>query len=394
VGLTIFEALDKAIEAGGTALASKDIVGSAKGANVLVDEMCSSGLLEKTAAKSPKYTVTAKGRETWERDASEDRRLQLQQREQVQRHQALAEFLAVVAKKQGKALTKSELPRFPDAVRQEACDRKLVGAGDKESSYCLLADGEEFLLTQRPVEQQLEELRHLHREMTTKLRAVHGRLGQELDGSGGQALQAAAEHLAQRGADAIRAFDSALAALGSLAGIADAVRQVRTEIESASRQAHQVVIAERSRLAEIEARLREETSRQQEQLESFERRTEARLADIARKLESAGSSVVKPPAERGGTPPEAVVWQAVRASHERLRQENLRIGGIVKVPDLTDAVLRTVEGISATALHELLKKWQQEDKLTLQLCNDPRLEPRAAEGINSPRGLLFYIQMR
>jgi hypothetical protein len=88
------------------------------------------------------------------------------------------------------------------------------------------------------------------------------------------------------------------------------------------------------------------------------------------------------------------VWDATHRAYDHLRRETIRIGGIVKVPELTDAVQKAVPGLTPAAFHDLLQKWQQEDRLTLQLCNDPRLEPRAAEGIQSPRGLLFYVQMR
>jgi hypothetical protein len=394
VGLTVFQALDRAIEAGGAALAGKVIVGTGKGATGLLDEMCSSGLLEKTAARTPKFTVTPGGWEAWEREAAEDRRRQIEQREQERQRQALAEFLTLVQKKQGKALTKTELPRFPAPVRQEACDRRLVVGGAKENTYLLLAAGEEVLLADQPVGGQLERLRQLHREMADRWRAVHRRVRQELDGSGGRALQTAVEQLAGRGTEAIRAFDSALAGLGGLAGLADAVHQVRAEVEAASRQAHQAVVAENERLVGVEARLRQEAGRQQEELETFERRTEARLADITRRLESApGPSMTTPTPERNGPSPDAV-WEAVRAAHEKLRQENLRIGGIVKVPELTDTVLHSVGNLTPAAFHEMLKGWQQEGRLTLQLCNDPRLEPRASEGVQSLRGLLFYVHMR
>ena len=52
VGPTVFQALDRAIEAGGSNLAAKDIVGTGKGPSAVLDEMCSSGLLEKAAGRA------------------------------------------------------------------------------------------------------------------------------------------------------------------------------------------------------------------------------------------------------------------------------------------------------------------------------------------------------
>lgn len=90
----------------------------------------------------------------------------------------------------------------------------------------------------------------------------------------------------------------------------------------------------------------------------------------------------------------AAVWPVAAREAGRIRQGNLRIGGIVKVPDLTDAVLGAVSPLTAPAFHGMLQQWQREDRLTLQLCNDPRLEPRAAEGIHTDCGLRYYVQLR
>jgi hypothetical protein len=395
MGLTVFQVLDKAMEVGGTDLAGKDLVGSAKGANPVLAEMCISGLLEKTAAKSPKYTLTPKGREAWEQEASEDRRRQVKRHDQERRQQAVAQFLSVVEKKQGKALTRAELSRLPITIRQEACDHKLIEPGEKASSFRLLPAGEELLLAQRPIGDQLQRLRQQHQQMVAQWRAIQKTLGQELERAGSQKLETAGEYLAERGAAACQAFDATLADLGGLATVAEAARQLRAEVEEATRQARQVVEAEQTRLADLESRLRRESGQQREQLEAFERQLEMRLVDVARRLGEArpGVSDSRSP-QPDGQPSEAALWEATRSAYERLRQETLRIGGIVKVPELTDAVMRVGNGLVPAAFHNLLQKWQQEDRLTLQLCNDPRLEPRSAEGISSPRGLLFYVQMR
>jgi hypothetical protein len=395
VGLTVFQALDKAIDAGGTSLAGKDIAGTGRPATALLDEMCSSGFLEKTAGRSPKYAVTAKGREAWEREVPEDRRRQVQELQRQQQRKTLVEFLAFVEKKEGKPLTRTELPRFPEPLRQQACDEKFVEPGTKAKSYLLLPAGVETLLAEQPVEEQLQRLRQLHRQVVTQWRTAQQRLAQELAGASGQALQAAGEQLAERGAAACRAFETALADLSGLAGVAEAARQVRAEVDAASQQARQAVEMETARLADLEARLRQEAGQQREQLGAFERLVEERLAEVARRLEAPRSAASNSPSPQPNGPPSApAVWEAARAAHEKLRQETLPIGGIVKVPDLTEAVLRAVPGLLPASFHEMLRGWQQEDKLTLQLCNDPRLEPKAAEGIQSPRGLLFYVQMR
>ena len=67
---------------------------------------------------------------------------------------------------------------------------------------------------------------------------------------------------------------------------------------------------------------------------------------------------------------------------------------LIKVPNLTDRVRAEVPGVTAARFHDLLRLWQSEDRLVLQVCNDPHVEPRSAEGIPSSRGLLFYVEMK
>jgi hypothetical protein len=98
--------------------------------------------------------------------------------------------------------------------------------------------------------------------------------------------------------------------------------------------------------------------------------------------------------EKKVNPAAPEVFDAMKQAWNELHQETLRIGGIVKVPDLVDRIQAAVPGITAGQIHQQLLRWQKEDKLTVQTVNDPRLEPRRAEMIQSPRGLLGYVQLR
>jgi hypothetical protein len=403
MGLTAFEALDKAIEAGGKNLAGTAVAGKGAPATRLLDEMCESGWLEKTPGRTPKFTVTTQGRETWEQQAGEDRLRQVRERERQKRRQEMVAFLEFVKTKPDKALGTKDLSRFDEALRQQAGEQKLVEPGTKEKSYRLLPAGTEMILAEQPVEKQLEELQRLHGELVARWRAAQLRLGQDLEKASSHTLQAAVEQLAERGTSACQAFDTAVAELGGLAVVAAAATPLRAEIDAALAQAKQTVNAETARLAELESRLRQEAGEQQEQLKAFELRVQERLADVAGKLSAGPAAAPAPPPPavpepaahtRNGTPAEAVVWEAARLAYEQVRQENLRIGGIVKIPDLIDVVRRTVPDLPPGTFHDLLRKWQQEDRLTLQLCDDPRMESRTDEGIQSPRGLLFYVQIR
>jgi hypothetical protein len=87
--------------------------------------------------------------------------------------------------------------------------------------------------------------------------------------------------------------------------------------------------------------------------------------------------------------PEAEVWAATLQAYERLRQEH----DPVKLPELTDAVLLQVYGLTDEALDQFLLHWEQEGKLQLVPLADVSREDRSAEGIPSSRGLLFYVQL-
>ena len=43
--------------------------------------------------------------------------------------------------------------------------------------------------------------------------------------------------------------------------------------------------------------------------------------------------------------------------------------------------------------HAALLAWKDQDRLTLQVCSNRHAEARAAEGIEGPKGLLFYVAM-
>jgi hypothetical protein len=401
VALSVFEALDKAVATGGNNLSGKDIAGTGKAATALLAELCSSRLLEKTGGKSAKYSITTEGRTAWEREASEERRRQIKETEQRQQREAIVQFLNLVEErqKQNKPLSTKDLTRVPAPVIQDARERKLVEPGSKANSYRLLLAGEELLLGEKPLDQQLQRLREIQHQTTKHWRAAQQRLRQEIDalaGQGSDAMCAATIGLQERAQQAGQDFDNALAELEKLPALLAAARQLRN-VTAGCQDALQRLETERSQLAALQTRLQQAAEQQQEQLHAFERRVGDRLDELAHRLKT----VAKPtgeaasrPAGSVSAPPMEAAWEMTRRAHEQLRQEASRIGGIVKIPELTDAVLRGVNGLSTAAFHDFLRQWQQQDRLTLQLCNDPRLEPRAAEGIHSSCGLLFYVQMR
>ena len=396
---TVLQALEKAVEAGGSDLTGKVIAGAGKKASKILNDLYSSGFLHKTAGKPPKYNLTPEGRAAWESQVLPERRRELQERQGRQERKNLGELLTLIRQKSDSPLTKRDIGRFPPTLLQDACDRGLVEPGAKKNSYRLLPAGEEHLLADQPLEQQLQQLRQLHQKTVAHWRAVQQSLRQELDGIGGQAsegLQTATGQLSEKALQAHQTFEQVLSELGAFPALLNAARQIRAEVDAAYREARKRMESEAARLTDLEMRLGQANKQQREQLEAFEQRIEGRLDDLARRVTLPTDHNKTSPAgvHDPHMPVEADIWDATGRAYRQLKQETIRIGGIVKVPELSDQVRKQFSGLSAASFHNLLEKWQREDRLTLQLCNDPRLEPRADEGLKSARGLLFYVQLR
>lgn len=89
----------------------------------------------------------------------------------------------------------------------------------------------------------------------------------------------------------------------------------------------------------------------------------------------------------------SAAWDAAKKAYEQVYQKAKFTTGVVKIPELIDAMRKIAPDLSPVDIREMLQQWQKEDKLTLGLANDPRLEPRAAEGVHTNRGLRMYVQM-
>jgi predicted transcriptional regulator len=397
---TAFQALDRAIADGGINLTGKAIAGAGKAATAALDELCSTGYVQKSGGKSAKYTVTAAGRAEWERQASPKRRDEIRNQEKQRERKTLVAFLEAVEKKGGKALTNPERNRFPDSLRQLASDQQLVQPGKAANSYLVTPAGKTLLSAEQPIEQQIVRLKETHQRMVAEWRAAHQGLEQEcarLDGQGRPALRGGSTDLGARADKAGEAFNKAIAELSAFAGLLSAARDFKNAVEGGQKPALESIQKEAAQLTELEHRVCKTANQQRSQLEAFERQVGERIREFEKRLSASKphDSANPSTSEEGPqSPPESAVWEATRRAYEEQHQTTLRIGGFVKIPELTDAVRKAIPRLTAGAFHDLLKKWQQQDRLILQLCNDPRLEPRASEGIESPRGLLFYIQMR
>lgn len=96
-------------------------------------------------------------------------------------------------------------------------------------------------------------------------------------------------------------------------------------------------------------------------------------------------AVRKKPAEKKVVAEKDVLNDTLHA-YEKLHKE-----GTVKIPELLDAVKKVHPGITQEQFHDLLLKWRDEDKVTLQTLNIVEAESRGGEAITKGGKRLFYI---
>ncbi len=411
--------LDRAEKGGGQNLTEKALAGKEKDAKERIERLCAAGHLTK---EKKKYSLTDAGRQAV-----------VAGREQL-RDVAVGEFLDAVLAKKGKALTAKELTRFPDELRAEAVEKRLVQPGKKQNSYDLLSAGEAILLARLPVSEQVSRLRELQKAAEKEWEDGLNNVEKSLRGSGGASPGSLGEAVASL-RDRVNEFrsvaDTLVAELGGITRLAEVSRRVQEQITRAGEEAVRRVeeTASRTRGTETASRqsveeLRSSVEASRQKIEamvtSFEQRAperrqfedriaeleqqvrqaveaaeqvkalRAQIAELQRKPSTPASAAAK---STGPELSEEAVFQATRTAYSKLHQENLRLGGIVKVPELHDAVRGQVPGLPREAFHALLKEWREKDRLVLQVCNDPDAEPRAGEGIESGKGLLFYVKM-
>ena len=85
------------------------------------------------------------------------------------------------------------------------------------------------------------------------------------------------------------------------------------------------------------------------------------------------------------------LYDAMGEAHDRLKQQASRIGGIVKIPELHDEMVKKFPGLSQKEFHGLLKEWQKDDRINLGVVNDRHLEPRSSESLHYHEGGSPYL---
>ena len=385
----IFHALDKVVEGGGSNLSKSAIVGRSKKDDNILSELCERGYLEKTGGRQPKYNLTSTGRSAWEELAPSGRVAEVTEKKRKEQEQLLFDFLSTIQSQQGKALNKTQRTTF-SRITEEAQSKGLVQAGPKANTFTLLEQGEELLLSAQPLEIQVKELEKLYQETARQARVTQKHLEEELTGfreQSNQCLTEVSTSLEEHLQQSKSSFEKAIEELSSLAIFMEAAQIFQNDVDATVKATQQKLHSEVTTLTELGSELQELVEKQSEQLGTFERKMLNRTEELTRKL-----SVEETTAKQEYS--EDDVWQVTTRVHAKEKEQASSLGGIVKVPDLTDGVLAELSRLSTDEFHLLLQKWEQQKKVLLQVCNVIDLESRATEGINSSRGLLFYVKIR
>jgi hypothetical protein len=393
------KALDKAIEAGGDNLTAT-AVASGKAGAATIAELCQLDYLAKSGGSKPKYTVTAKGRAAWENEVSEDRKREVRLRDEVQQKQALLTFLTAVEKKKGKAFTANEVKKLSEELINKARDEQLVERTEKANAYRLLENGEylvlatkpldeqlQFLAT-KPVSQQIRWLRELQVKTVAQWRTAHQQLAQQISEIANQDSAADISEIGRRGEEACKTFDDVLAEQNGLARVTALAREFRASVANTVAQATKKSESN----MELLTQALETAGELKEEMKAVEQRMTDRLTAIEQQVTSGQPKVpLSQAVPKRPESAEAEVWAATREGYHRLKRETASTGGIVTIPELSDSVRATFADLSVAAYHRMLLDWEDNGWLVLKLCNDRANEKRANEGIESPRGLLFYV---
>lgn len=389
---TTFEVLDKLVEAGGPLERDGlfDAVVPKKAGDVLVKQLKTDGLI---GIKSGKHSITPEGLVLWKQQAPPDKLAAFEEQGRQRERIAVIEFLKQVEKKAGAAFKPAELKPLSQRTLDQAV-KEGFAEETKAKTYKLLPAGEMVLLGEQPIGTQLARLKDQHEALGKGWHAASGKLLGELSSLAGKELEAvrsAAVKLDEQQRLAFADMEAVLRRLEAFGGIAEAATAFQEKLAAATASAEEAKAASQHLAAE-QARIEQSAHEQGQRIESDQRRIAERLDELEKKQASAPLPTHRVATPQG--PTDAQLWETTKAAYQRLHDETFRFGGIVKVPELTDLVRKAHPGVEVKAFHEALQEWQRRDKLTLQLCNDPHLEPRQAEGIHSSRGLLFYVHAR
>lgn len=398
----LVESLEKGIEASGVGVPAKALAPAGKPGKALLEELKEKGYLKSEDGK--KYDVTEAGWEAWLANGRPERRAKL-------RAEALRKLLEAVKAGGGKKKLKpKDLTACPERWRNEAFERKFLQEV-KPEVYQLLPAGEDFLESLLPASVQLERrqaqyrteleaLQEESRKVSERVVALRERLLPEcerLQRELGDAAGGLKQELMQAVEEQQRSSREATEALRGASAFALLAQQIRARAEEVTASAQEKV---ESRLRELNGpledveRLKNDVASLQSALSNHVLQTETELTRLAREVATHPAESVATGngvSLAGGS--EAEVLESLRRIHREIDAGNPALGGTVRIPDLYDRLREDGLVSDLESFHRLLLKWEKDDQLRLRVYDDPHAEPRRAEGIESGRGLLFYVRL-
>jgi chromosome segregation ATPase len=299
---TLFQVVDRLMDK--AKLSAKDLFGSKKAADspeatALLEQATTDGLVARDTGKTPKYSLTDKGRDAWVREAPAEKRAAFEEQGRQQERRELMELLGAVEKSQGKALK----GKYSEALLAKASEQSLI-ENVKGKVYRLLPPGEALVAAAQPLEKQVETLRRLHGEALRQWAAAGERLQGEIAGLArdNDGLRAAAETLAAEAGQAAASLEAAIAQLGAYSVLLAAARSVKERMEAAYAEARQQLDAARGNVEGLQGRLAEEGQRVSQRVEATQRRIVERLEELE-KRPAAGPAPTAPGEPEPAAPP-------------------------------------------------------------------------------------------
>lgn len=360
-------ALQRSLLAGGVQLTPAQVAGDLKGKEqkALIARLVEAGYVELTGKK---YDVTDAGRTAWHDGASPADRAAVEDR-------PIVALLLVLEAKKGK-LGKGDLAKH-EAALAKAIARGLIADRGK-SGYAVLLPGEALRLAQLPAEEQIAHARE-------RLAAVQDEIA---------AIVAKVTRLLPAGFDPLDAtkllapLEAQLTEWAAFATVQTLGSKLREELTRDAAAQSEAVADCKSAVAQV----RVELDSAQARLTALE----TTVAGAVRKLEHMTPTAHTPttptpthtPAVASATAPSEELWSATQKAYELLTKE-----GSVKIPELYDMVKFGHSHLTLKQYQEALLAWKDQGRLSLQPCSNRAAEERAAEGIESQKGLLFYVAM-
>ncbi len=195
---------------------------------------------------------------------------------------AIAVFVGKVESKKGKNFNETELQKFPVELREESIKLEYVAIGSSAESFTLLPKGETFLLSRRPIEEQVAGLHRYFESMTSGLRAIDERIKSEIThlSEEASAIRSAGAEIAHEITAAGHKFEKVIGEIGAYGKLVSAARHFKETLDTKKHDHPHVP-------SDFEARLRdldEKLAKRNDEFEALGRTFAERLEGVSRRL--------------------------------------------------------------------------------------------------------------